>query len=124
MTAPERPMTMSPMPERSEFHNRWALAAQLPAPMLLPAKLKEDLDGKEKAELIKLIGDLAFDFQLLNQIYNDRAVGHGWCSNYEAYQSRYNEHFRLMRLQGRTHLVGSWLNRARSAVVGATNSLL
>lgn len=105
------------MPD-SHSRNREARRETLPVPELLPPKLQQDLTLLEKSELIAIIVDLEHDFQKVNQIYNDRAAGWGWCGNYESYQSAYNHHLRLMSLKGRAHLVGSWLNAAGDTKVG------
>lgn len=86
----------------------------LPAEELLPPELHErTLRDLDKDQLIAVINKLCHDWQFINQVYNDRAVNNGWCSEYEQRQTHYNGKMLLLRLHGRrSGLLGSWRDQA------------
>lgn len=68
---------------------------------LIPTPMPPGIQHMTRAELVKVIETMAEDWQKLNGIYNRRADDHGWCSDYERRQERYNTQFKVMKLHGR-----------------------
>lgn len=51
--------------------------------------------------LLNVIGAMQEDWQKLNRFYNATAMRYGWCSDWEERIRRYNNEFRVLKLQGR-----------------------
>jgi len=57
-----------------------------------------------REQLLRAIDDMQADWAQLNELLNATAVYYSWCSDWEERVRRYNERFRLLKLEGRPNM--------------------
>jgi hypothetical protein len=63
-----------------------------------------------REELLDLVADLSADFVHANRIANTQATAFGWCAEYEDRVQKYNEEFKVLKMDGRGKRMGNARN--------------